>query len=139
MILRQRLRTEIETALRRAPICYLAGPRQVGKTTLARSFLPASSPDYFDLEDPLSLRLLEEPMTALAGRGNLVVIDEIQRLPGLFSVLRVLNEHGLSGAASQEGRHEHQGRQSLPVQGYPNLDEKTRQARCACLRIESLA
>lgn len=68
----------------------LIGPRQCGKTTLARQLLPARSPNYFDLEDPTSLAQLAEPMTALARRRGLVVIDEVQRGPDLFPVLRVL-------------------------------------------------
>jgi hypothetical protein len=68
----------------------LVGPRQSGKTTLARSLVPARSPNYFDLENPQSLARLMEPMTALAPLRGLVVIDEIQRRPDLFPVLRVL-------------------------------------------------
>lgn len=68
----------------------LTGPRQAGKTTLAREFLSDDSPNYFDLEDPLSLARLEEPMTALEPLEGLVVIDEVQRRPDLFPVLRVL-------------------------------------------------
>ena len=48
------------------------------------------SPPYFDLEDTLSLARLAEPMTALASLSGLVVIDEVQRCPDLFSILRVL-------------------------------------------------
>ncbi len=90
MILRRRLRARIETALRRSRIVALVGPRQVGKTTLARGFVDAASVNYFDLEDPVSLTRLAEPLTALSGLRGLVVIDEIQRLPALFPVLRVL-------------------------------------------------
>lgn len=68
----------------------LTGPRQCGKTTLARELLRESSPNYFDLEDPTSLARLEEPMTALGPLAGLVVIDEIQRRPDLFPILRVL-------------------------------------------------
>lgn len=68
----------------------LSGPRQVGKTTLAREFLSEDSLNYFDLEDPLSLARLDEPMTALQPLRGLVVIDEVQRRPDLFPVLRVL-------------------------------------------------
>ncbi len=68
----------------------LTGPRQSGKTTLARQLLPESDPAYFDLEDPLSLGRLEEPRTALDPLRGLVVIDEIQRRPDLFPILRVL-------------------------------------------------
>lgn len=66
------------------------GPRQCGKTTLARQFVPAESPNFFDLEDPIGLARLAEPMTALAPLRGLVVIDEVQRRPDLFPVLRVL-------------------------------------------------
>lgn len=68
----------------------LAGPRQCGKTTLAREFLPEDSVNYFDLEDPASLARLDEPMVALGPLRGLVVIDEVQRRPDLFPVLRVL-------------------------------------------------
>ena len=68
----------------------LIGARQCGKTTLARQFVAARSPNYFDLEDPLSLARLDEPVTALGPLSGLVVIDEVQRRPDLFPVLRVL-------------------------------------------------
>jgi len=66
------------------------GPRQVGKTTLAREHLEPSSPNYFDLENPLDLERLAQPMAALSPLRGLVVIDEIQRRRELFPVLRVL-------------------------------------------------
>lgn len=84
------LRARIAQALSRSRVAALAGPRQVGKTTLAQSFLAADHPNYFDLENPLSLARLSEPMTALSPLRGLVVIDEIQRMPELFPVLRVL-------------------------------------------------
>jgi len=68
----------------------LLGPRQCGKTTLARQFVAAESVNYFDLEDPQSLARLTEPDTALRPLRGLVVIDEIQRRPDLFPLLRVL-------------------------------------------------
>lgn len=68
----------------------LTGPRQSGKTTLARAFVKEGEPGYFDLEDPISLSRLEEPLTALAYLEGTVVIDEVQRRPDLYSVLRVL-------------------------------------------------
>ena len=70
----------------------LLGPRQCGKTTLAREFVPAGSDNYFDLEDPSSLARLAEPELALRPLKGLVVIDEIQRKPELFPLLRVLAE-----------------------------------------------
>lgn len=80
----------LDQALTRNPIVLLVGPRQCGKTTLARQRLDPESVNYFDLEDPASLARLEEPMTALRPLRGLVVIDEVQRRPDLFPVLRVL-------------------------------------------------
>ena len=81
---------DISTALERSRAVALIGPRQCGKTTLARQFVSPDSPNYFDLEDPLSLSRLDEAMTALRGLTGLVVIDEVQRRPDLFPILRVL-------------------------------------------------
>lgn len=90
MILRNCTYTNIVTALERSRVVALLGPRQCGKTTLARQFVPTDSAAYFDLEDPLSLARLDEPMTALRDLSGLVVIDEVQRRPELFPILRVL-------------------------------------------------
>lgn len=90
MIVRGRWMERIRLGLERRAVVLLSGPRQVGKTTLAREFLAEDSLNYFDLEYPLSLARLEEPMTALAPLRGLVVIDEVQRRPDLFPVLRVL-------------------------------------------------
>jgi predicted AAA+ superfamily ATPase len=90
MIPRPDLSAQIETALARSRVVALIGPRQCGKTTLARTFVPPDSVNYFDLEDPVSLARLEEPMTALRDLRDLVVIDEVQRRPELFPLLRVL-------------------------------------------------
>ena len=80
----------VRAALRRSRVVALLGPRQCGKTTLAKQFVPTDSLNYFDLEDPASLARLTEPETALRPLGKLVVIDEIQRRPALFPLLRVL-------------------------------------------------
>ena len=80
----------IHTALKRSRIVALLGPRQCGKTTLARHFVPVESLNYFDLEDPASLARLSEPDTTLRPLKGLIVIDEIQRRPDLFPLLRVL-------------------------------------------------
>jgi predicted AAA+ superfamily ATPase len=90
MIYRKDLHNRIKEALDRSRIVVLLGPRQCGKTTLAREFIHPDSKNYFDLEDPVSLIRLEEPMTALRELAGLVVIDEIQRRAELFPVLRVL-------------------------------------------------
>jgi predicted AAA+ superfamily ATPase len=80
----------VRHALRRSPVVALLGPRQCGKTTLARQFVPPDSLNYFDLEDPASLARLDEPDTALRSLKKLVVVDEVQRRPELFPLLRVL-------------------------------------------------
>lgn len=80
----------VQTALKRSRIVAILGPRQSGKTTLARQFVSADSLNYFDLEDPLSLARLSEPGIALRSLRGLVVIDEVQRRPELFPLLRVL-------------------------------------------------
>jgi predicted AAA+ superfamily ATPase len=87
---RRRLRTKIAAALERARGVVLVGPRQVGKTTLARSFVPAGSPAFFDLEDPRVEAQLQAPLLALEPLRGLVAVDEVQRAPELFKVLRVL-------------------------------------------------
>lgn len=89
-IKRLRLEAAVPAALRRSPIVALNGPRQCGKTTLARRVAGARAAAYFDLEDPVAAARLAEPMTALSGLRGLVVIDEVQRAPHLFPVLRVL-------------------------------------------------
>jgi hypothetical protein len=90
VIQRARRLAELRGALKRARVTALIGPRQAGKTTLARAIVPPDSPAYFDLEDPRALARLGEPMTALTPLRGLVVIDEIQRRPDLFPILRVL-------------------------------------------------
>ena len=87
----------------------LIGPRQSGKTTLARQFLASDSPLYFDLEDPVVASAFENPMSSLAALRGLVVIDEAQRCPQIFPVLRVLADRAgiparflILGSASPE-------------------------------------
>ncbi len=90
MIERVGILSTIKAAIKRSKVVVLSGPRQCGKTTLARELLSEESVNYFDLEDPASLARLDEPMTALRPLKGLVVIDEVQRRPDLFPVLRVL-------------------------------------------------
>ncbi len=66
MVSRLELRDTLLTALARSRIVVVVGPRQCGKTTLARELVAVDSLNYFDLEDPVSLSRLEQPMTALA-------------------------------------------------------------------------
>lgn len=80
----------IRQALKRSRVVALLGPRQCGKTTLARQLVSQNSLNYFDLEDPQSLARLAEPGLALRPLKGLIVIDEIQRRPDLFPLLCVL-------------------------------------------------
>lgn len=91
MLERPQAESRILALFRVHPCVAILGPRQCGKTTLAR-MLGADEPDctFFDLESPLDLRRLSAPQRALEGLRGLVVIDEIQRKPGLFEILRVL-------------------------------------------------
>lgn len=70
----------------------LVGARQVGKSTLARTVTRSwkGPVEFFDLEDPKDLARLRDPMLVLRGLRGLIVIDEVQRLPGVFESLRVL-------------------------------------------------
>lgn len=90
MVPRTELVKHLKESLGRSRVVALIGPRQCGKTTLARELVAPESPNYFDLEDPASLMRFDEPMTALGALKGLVVIDEIQRRPELFPSLRVL-------------------------------------------------
>jgi uncharacterized protein len=78
--------------LRRHPVVAIIGARQVGKTTLARSFAEslAGQTASYDLENPEDMARLQDPMLTLKNAAGLVIIDEIQRYPDLFPVLRVL-------------------------------------------------
>ncbi|AIK96259.1 ATP-binding protein [Candidatus Odyssella acanthamoebae] len=73
-------------------VCGLLGPRQVGKTTLAKKYSQHySKVHFFDLENPIDLARLENPMLTLTSlQSDLIIIDEIQRRPELFPILRVL-------------------------------------------------
>ena len=89
---RRRHLTQVQRLLRRHRVVALLGARQVGKTTLARRVAAdfAGPTVFFDLEDPRDLARLSDPMLALADLRGLVILDEVQRRPELFPVLRVL-------------------------------------------------
>lgn len=87
---RPELIRRIETAFRSNPVVLLLGPRQCGKTTLARQFAKKHKAEYFDLESPADWARLAQPMTALEPLRGWVVIDEAQLKPELFPILRVL-------------------------------------------------
>ena len=90
MILRKKYINEIDAATRRAPVVSLLGSRQCGKTTLARLFGDKHGVTYFDLESIPDQRRLQNPELMLGSLKGLVILDEIQIMPELFSVLRVL-------------------------------------------------
>ena len=90
MISRPTYLRAVETALGRTPVCALMGPRQSGKSTLAREIAARVPSHYFDLESPRDQLRLQNPQLALDGLSGLVVLDEIQTRPDLFSLLRVL-------------------------------------------------
>lgn len=94
---RRALRERVRRSLRDSPVVALVGPRQCGKTTLAREIAGTRRGTYFDLEDPVSLQRLAEPKTALESLGGLIVIDEVQRRPDLFPLLRVLADAARPG------------------------------------------
>ena len=90
MLQRTWLQNRVRIGLKSSPAVVLLGPRQCGKTTLARQLADKSTSNYFDLENPVDLARLTEPMTALEPLRGLIVIDEVQRHPDLFPILRVL-------------------------------------------------
>ncbi len=91
-MLNRRLYPVIEHALEQFPAVALLGPRQAGKTTLARIITAGRAGSlYLDLERPSDLAKLADPELFLSRHtGHLVVLDEIQRRPELFSILRAL-------------------------------------------------
>jgi predicted AAA+ superfamily ATPase len=84
------LLARVNKALARSPIVMLLGPRQCGKTTLARQLVGERSPTYFDLERQAVANAMQDPELILDGLKGLVVLDEAQRVPHLFPHLRVL-------------------------------------------------
>jgi uncharacterized protein len=81
---------EIRRKLQASPVVALLGPRQAGKTTLAHAVAQGQPHHFFDLEDPTANARLVNPKSALEPLTGLVVIDEVQRRPELFPLLRVL-------------------------------------------------
>jgi predicted AAA+ superfamily ATPase len=90
MIERPTYLKQLAAAVRRSPVTALMGPRQCGKTTLARMFQQGKNASHFDLESPADLQRLQNPEMMLGALKGLVVLDEIQVMPALFNVLRVL-------------------------------------------------
>jgi hypothetical protein len=101
---------KITTSFEIAPICALLGPRQCGKTTLAKLYaknLNKQAVHFFDLEDPVDLARLDNPKIAFEPLSGLIIIDEIQLRPNLFPILRVIVDNSdkrflILGSASQQ-------------------------------------
>jgi predicted AAA+ superfamily ATPase len=90
MLPRPGVASRVHAALATSPIVTLIGPRQCGKTTLARGIASERRSQIIDLEDPSGRRRLAQPMAALAPLRGLVVIDEVQLAPEVMPILRVL-------------------------------------------------
>lgn len=90
LIERRDAAARLRRALHRAPVVLLTGPRQAGKTTLSRLVGKSAPECTFDAENPVDATRLADPMLALSGLSGLITIDEAQRIPDLFPVLRVL-------------------------------------------------
>lgn len=105
---------QVELQMKVHSVCGVLGPRQVGKTTLARQYAKQHSQGqvhFFDLENPFDLARLAQPYTALSQLEGLVIIDEIQNVPDLFPVLRVLVDERprhflILGSASRDLIHQ---------------------------------
>lgn len=94
---RPQFEAEVRESLSYNPVTAILGPRQCGKTTLARSISETIKSTLFDLEDPADFELLKSnPKQIFYGLEGLVIIDEIQRLPELFPLLRVLADEANS-------------------------------------------
>jgi len=103
---------KITQNLKTFKVCALLGPRQCGKTTIAKHYAnlckeKGEKVHFFDLEDPDHLNALENPKLVFQRLSGLIIIDEIQRIPELFTVIRVMVDHYdkkflILGSASQE-------------------------------------
>jgi predicted AAA+ superfamily ATPase len=90
MIARPELVERVTAGLKHSPVTLILGPRQCGKTTLARKLGEKQEGSYYDLESPRDLGRLAQPQTALEAARGLVVLDEIHQRPDLLPLLRVL-------------------------------------------------
>lgn len=91
----RRLESVVRDRLNYLPAVALLGPRQAGKTTLARAIADGQPSVYLDLEAPADVEKLRDPVSYLAlHERELVVLDEVQRMPGLFEALRGLIDDG---------------------------------------------
>lgn len=94
-MIRRKLAPEVSALLRESPAVVLTGPRQVGKTTLALAIAEDRLATYLDLESEADRARLAEPELYFADHADdLLILDEIQRLPGLFETLRGVIDRG---------------------------------------------
>ena len=99
MINREKCINKVKTGFDRSVIVSMLGPRQCGKTTLARMITEnIDDCHYFDLEHPRDVAKLQNPVLVLEELTGLVILDEIQQMPGLFPLLRVLADREESPA-----------------------------------------
>ncbi len=106
---RQHWLTQLTEAFKIIPVTAILGPRQCGKTTLAKAYAKSHTNTHlFDMEDPQDQAILEEPLTALSKLEGLIIIDEIQRQPEIFPIIRTLVDQKLKqkylilGSASRD-------------------------------------
>ena len=98
MLKRDRYKAQILNALKHSRITTILGPRQCGKTTLAKEIAGQSDSHFLDMESPADRAKMQNPKLYLAGIPGLIIIDEIQQMPELFPVLRVLSDqYGKNG------------------------------------------
>ena len=90
MILRQRAEAEVRHSLAHTPVTALLGPRQCGKTTLARQIGDQVGATLFDMQDPQVAAAFQNPKLMLSPLEGLIILDEAQLVPALYPVLRVL-------------------------------------------------
>ena len=110
MIQRPYYLNRLHSGVDRSPVTALLGPRQCGKTTLARQFAADRPATFFDMESVPDQRRLQNPEMVLGGLRGLVVLDEIQEQPELFQVLRVIVD-----------RPENQARFLIPGSASPTI------------------
>ena len=115
MIDRSLDRALVQSALKRSRVVAILGPRQCGKTTLAREFLSADSLNYFDLEDPASLARLEAPDTALRPLKKLVVIDAREPREAAGEITQGV--HPRQRIVARSSRHQRPERPRTPPEG----------------------
>ncbi len=100
----RRILNKLEQIVNKVPAVVLLGPRQVGKTTLAQHFSELKDSVYLDLEFPEDLLKLDDPLMYLSRYSDkLIILDEIQRVPDLFLVLRgVIDKNRREGKKGEQ-------------------------------------